>query len=271
VIEAARARTTPRQRARPASAAPEPPVDLPARELTWPVIEARTTLSDRIYAVVRGRILSGQLAPLTLVREQQVAQGMGVSRTPAREALSRLATEGFLERGPRRTFRVPAVAVEDLVDLYTVLRSLEVLAGELAFPRIHPRDLEGLEELNATFAEAVNAEDVAAAVELNDRFHHSLAALCGNPYLCRLLDDLRSQVHRLEVLEFSGMLLDPNRDGRRGLRRDKWVKQHAAILDAVRHGRHERARDLLLENRSLVFRAKVGHVRARQKKAADGA
>lgn len=187
---------------------------------------------------------------------------MGVSRTPVREALSRLASEGFLERLPHRGFRVPERSIEDLVHLYPVVQALEVLAGELAFPRITHTDLDQLEEANRGFAQAIEANDVPTAVDLNDRFHHLLADLSGNPVLSRVLDDLRSQVHRLEVLDFSTVLLQSSADGDVQVSRDTWVKQHTEIIDALRKGEHDRALAILRANRSFVFQPKASQAQA---------
>jgi DNA-binding GntR family transcriptional regulator len=236
----------------------------PGPDARWPLLGSGRTLAQAAYEVVRERIVAGELAPLTFIREEELAGAMGVSRTPVREALGRLASEGFLERVPQRGFRVPERSLDDLVHLYPVLQALELLAGDLAFPRIGPADLQRLEEANEGFARAVDSNDVVAAVELNDRFHHLLADLSGNPVLCRLLDDLRMQVRRLEVLDFSAILLGSGSGGSSPMPRDSWVKQHAAIIDALHRGEHARARDLLRENRSFVFEAKVGQVQAIQ-------
>lgn len=226
------------------------------------MLDSGRTLASTVYEVVRDRILSGELAPSAPVREEELANAMGVSRTPVREALNRLATEGFLERAPRRGLRVPARSIGELVQLYPVLQALELLAADLAFPRIGPEELERLEEINAAFARAVDASDIVTAIELNDRFHHLFAGLSGNAVLCHLLGDLRMQVRRLEVLDFSAMLLDLGGEGR--MPRDSWVTQHAAMLEALRRGDRARARELLRENRSLVFEAKVRQVRRMQ-------
>src|SRR6185503_1007776 len=180
----------------------QPAPDATTREPAWPVIGSGQTLAARVYEVVRDRILANALAPRTYVREEELATAMGVSRTPVREALNRLASEGFLERLPHRGFRVAERSIEELAHVFTVVQALELLASELAFPRIRPSDLARLEEANAGFAAAVAKNDVATAVDLNDRFHHMLAEMSGNPVLPRLLDDLRRQVHRLEVLDF---------------------------------------------------------------------
>jgi DNA-binding GntR family transcriptional regulator len=242
-------------------------VETPSTQLEWPVIGDASTLSEKIYQAVRERILSGQIPPEGSVREEQIAELMGVSRTPVREALSRLAIEGFLERIPRRGFRVPAQALEELVDLYPVLQALEVLAAEIGFPRVQTSDLDRLENLNASFARAVAESNVAGAIELNDLFHHTLASLSGNATLCRILEDLRNQVRRLEVLDFSDVMRERAGGEGASLRPDEWVKQHAALLSALRAGDHKQALKLLRDNRSLVFQAKVGEAKARQERS----
>ena len=233
----------------------------------WPVLGSNETLAEKVYGVVRDRILSSDLGPRTHVREEELAKAMGVSRTPVREALSRLASEGFLERLPHRGFRVPERSIEELVHLYPVVQALELLAGELAIPRITRENLDDLEEANRGFAEAVEANNVATAVDMNDRFHHALAELSGNPVLSRLLDDLRIQVHRLEVLDFSAVLLESG-DGAESVSRDTWVRQHSMLIDALRNGETAKALAVLKENRSLVAQAKVSKALAIQEASA---
>jgi DNA-binding GntR family transcriptional regulator len=234
----------------------------------WPVIGSSRTLAQRVYEVMRDRILANELSPLAYVREEELATAMMVSRTPIREALNRLATEGFLERLPHRGFRVARRSIEELAHVYTVLQSLELLACELAFPHITPADLARLEEANAGFAAAIAANDVSTAVDLNDRFHHLFAELSGNPVLSRLLDDLRQQVHRLEVLDFSAVLLAPDDEEQAPIARDTWVKQHAEFIDALRAGDQRRALDIMRANRSFVFQKKVDQARAKAREAA---
>jgi len=229
------------------------------RPALWPQIGLGQTLTARVYEVLRDRIVSGEVPPLSFIREEEVGRAMGVSRTPVREALNRLATEGFLDRLPHRGFRVPERTIDDLIHLYPVMQALEVLAAELACPRLTAGELDRLEEINSGFANAIAANDVSTAVELNDRFHHSLSELSGNPVLCGLLDDLRGQVHRLEVLDYTWVLLDTNPEA--PFPKDQWVTQHAAIIAALRRGEFDRARELLRANRSLVFEAKLDQVR----------
>jgi len=239
----------------------------PRRADEWPVIGASDTLAERAYQIVRDRIIANALAPETYVREEVLATAMGVSRTPVREAFNRLASEGFLERVPHRGFRVAERSIDELADVFIVLQALEMLASELAIPRVKPADLLRLEEANAGFATAMAANDVATAVDLNDHFHHTLAEMSGNPVLSRLLEDLRRQVHRLEVLDFSSLLLETEGQEEGSIPRDTWVKQHAEFIDALRAQDHTRALELIRANRSFVFQKKVDQARANARAA----
>jgi DNA-binding GntR family transcriptional regulator len=243
--------------------------DAPARsDQRWPVIGSSRTLAQRVYEVMRDRILANELTPLEYVREEELANAMLVSRTPIREALNRLASEGFLERLPHRGYRVARRSIEELAHVYTVLQSLELLACELAFPHITPTDLARLEEVNAGFAGAIAANDVSTAVDLNDRFHHLFAEQSGNPVLSRLLDDLRQQVRRLEVLDFSSVLLESGDEDQATISRDTWVKQHTEFIEALRAGDQRRALEIMRANRSFVFQKKVDQARANARAAA---
>lgn len=225
------------------------------------------TLAEKAYQAIRDRILAGALTPLSYIREEALASALGVSRTPVREALSRLASEGFLDRVPHRGFRVAARSIDELADVFVVLQALELLATELAIPRISAEDLDRLEEANAGFAAAIEADDVNTAVDLNDHFHHTLAEMSGNPVLSRLLEDLRRQVHRIEVIDFSSVMRESDQDEDRAISRTTWVKQHAAFIGALRERDQLRALEIMRQNRSFVFRKKVDQARANARAA----
>jgi DNA-binding GntR family transcriptional regulator len=214
----------------------------------WPKLGTGRTLTDEVYGVIRERLTESFWAPGSFIREADVGEAMGVSRTPVREALGRLASEGLVERIPHRGFRVPARSMEELMDLYPVLQALEVLAGELAFPRMGEVALRQMEEANRAFAEALERNDTVAGVELNDRFHEVVSNHCGNPVLQELLDDLRGQIRRLEFVDFTHVLEEVSGDTRR-----KWVRQHQGVVDAVRAGDLDEARRILHENRSIAY------------------
>jgi DNA-binding GntR family transcriptional regulator len=209
---------------------------------TWP-LPATRTLSEQVYHAVRARIMAGALAPGTFLREKDL-ETMGVSRTPIREALGRLASEGFLERLPHRGFRVPEESVANLLELYPIVASLELLAGRLAFDRFTTEDVARLRDINARLAEARDRGDVRAMLDLNTAFHRLITERGGNRRLALLLDDLRSQLSRLEHWYYSG------RD-----RTQRSIQEHEEIIAAVERGDRARALELLERNMSLTYRS----------------
>ncbi len=210
----------------------------------WPLPQART-LSEQVYRAVRARIMDGGLAPGTFLREKDL-ESMGVSRTPIREALGRLASEGFLERLPHRGFRVPEESLANLLELYPIVASLELLAGRLALDHFAPSDLAQLKAVNGRLAEARDRGDVRAMLDLNTEFHRLISERGGNRRLAMLLDDLRSQLTRLELWYYSG------RD-----RTQRSIREHEEITAAIESGDRPRALSLLERNMSLTYRSLV--------------
>lgn len=207
----------------------------------WPRIPPNT-LGEQAYRAIRARIVEGLIAPGEFVREKDVNEAMGISRTPVREALYRLATEGFLERIPHRGFRVPEEPLKNLLELYPIVASLDLLAGRLAIPRLRPDDLARLSQINSRLRRARDAGDATAASEHNGQFHDLFAERSANSRLAELLRDLRSQLTRLELWYYSDRELT-----------QRSISEHDDIIQALVAGDHERALTLLEHNMSLTY------------------
>ncbi|MEX2526123.1 MAG: GntR family transcriptional regulator [Gemmatimonadota bacterium] len=208
----------------------------------WPRV-SQTTLADQAYKAIRARILSGDLALGEFIREQEVSGALGVSRTPVREALGRLASEGFLERIPHRGFRVPEERWDSLLELYPIVSTLELLAGRLALPLLTADDIQRLKAINGQMSAERDGGDVRKLIELNNQFHHLICRRSGNQRLSELLDDLRSQLSRLELWYYS-----------QPLRTEESVSEHDELIRAIESGQLERALDLLEHNMGLTYR-----------------
>lgn len=202
----------------------------------WPQIEA-TTLADRVYQIVRNRILHRELVPGSFIREQEVSEATGVSRTPVREALNRLASQDFLERVPHRGFRVPDRPWEALLEIYPIVSALEMLAATLSFRQLTAADLRRMEELNRQLEEASLAGDTKALVESNNSFHRIFSDRSGNDRLSELLDQLRAQVSLLDRLYFS---VSENSE--------RALAEHEEILEALVREDYAEAFELLRLN-----------------------
>lgn len=208
---------------------------------SWPSV-SQSTLADQAYEAIRDRIVNGELSVGEFVREQEVSEALGVSRTPVREALGRLASEGFLDRIPHRGFRVPEEALNNLLELYPILSSLEILAGKLALPILTDGDIRRLREINERMAERRDAGRVRELIRLNDSFHKVFARRCGNQRLVDLLGDLRSQVKRLEVWYYSD-----------ASRIQDSIDHHGKLIRAIEGSDHEGVLELLEDNMALTY------------------
>jgi DNA-binding GntR family transcriptional regulator len=203
---------------------------------SWPTV-ANTTLADQVYLIIRNRVLQGELAPGSFLREPEVSAATGVSRTPVREALNRLASEGLLERFPHRGFRVPSDPWEVLLEVYPMVSALESLAVSLGIERIDNKTLEELTALNEKLKRAAAKENVEAMVDLNNRFHQRICAQCGNRRLMDLLTGLRDQVTLLDHWYYSRPEFAVHS-----------YEEHDRILEALRAQRHDEARSYLRHN-----------------------
>jgi DNA-binding GntR family transcriptional regulator len=192
-------------------------------------------LSERVYEELRGWIVSGELAPGEVLRDGELAEHLGVSRTPVREAIRRLVDNGLLEASANRWTRVAEIRPEDVDHLLPIVRSLEVLALELALPRLEPDGLREMEEANGRLEQAVAAGDHVAAAEANRAFHNAFLSRAGNPELEHLLLTVTLKFKRTGVFYFRAVEGAPAES----------VAEHADLIEAVRGGRPDRMRKAL--------------------------
>jgi len=169
------------------AAAARPPVSLPA--------------SQRAYAYIRSRILSGELASDTFVEEEHISALIGVSRTPVREAFSRLQAEHLIELVPRRGARVRGVTLRDMVEFYEVRRIMEGhVAGLLCRARAGapPAMRRVLEEMRALLP-----DPDARYLVLDAAFHEALVAASGNAVLMGMYAGLSIRQRRVALISLT--------------------------------------------------------------------
>lgn len=147
--------------------------------------------SDRVYAELLGRISGGEFAAGERLFEQALAQDLGVSRTPVRDALKRLAAEGLVDTAPHKGAQVVSFTAEDTAELYELRAQFEPVACRLAVPRLGEEDLAELEELDRRMQEIVaQGRDPAELTALNNAFHAVFVERCGNRHLAIALQAL---------------------------------------------------------------------------------
>ena len=163
-------------------------------------------LRDVVFQTLRQAILRGELEPGERLMEIHLANRLGVSRTPIREAIRKLELEGLVVMIPRRGAIVASITEKDLKDVLEVRRTLEIMAGEMACERITPELLKQLEEAGREFMKLKDTNDFTSLAEVNVKFHDIIYAATDNQRLITILNNLREQMYRyrLEYLKDTG-------------------------------------------------------------------
>ncbi len=176
-------------------------------------------LSGRVYDALKSAIIAGQIPAGAKLTESNVAQTLGVSPTPVREAFQRLAAEGFLAIAPWRGATVQPFSEQDVVETYQCREMLEGLACRLAAERI---DAPGIAELRRLLGESRRARTAASVVELNSRIHEVMLRYAGNQKLKAMLALLQDMIMR-----------DRNLTADSTVRRSQIQDEHRAVLAAL--------------------------------------
>lgn len=200
----------------------------------------RRLLRDEAYTVIRAAIVEGDLAPGEVVRDIELATRLGLSRTPVREALSRLTDEGLIESKPHAFTRVTPLLRQATHDAFQVVSAMHQLAVSLAVPRMAGADIDELTRLNADFAAALDAGDVPAALAADDAFHDVFIAVAGNRAVADTIERFSPLIRRLERLRFGSL---PGKHS---------VRVHAAMVKAAAAGDVATATALTEQNWSAL-------------------
>ncbi|KJF74781.1 GntR family transcriptional regulator [Agrobacterium arsenijevicii] len=145
------------------------------------------SLTEQAYAILRERVIVGELAPGVDVSEPELAEQLQMSKTPVREALARLCVEGLMEAFPRRGYRVTPVTLKDMNDLFAIRGALEGTAAALAAQNLTETELETLDGLADTTYIVGENVSTKTFVASNERFHSAIASGSGNPRLHSLV------------------------------------------------------------------------------------
>jgi DNA-binding GntR family transcriptional regulator len=161
-------------------------------------------LREQVVQHVRAEIISGQSAPGTMYSVPSLAEDLGVSTTPVREALLELARYGLIGPVRNRGFKVLEPTLEELLELFELRELLEVRAAELLALR-KPRKLDDLISLADGVREAVKADDVTGYLEADRRFHHAFIAAAGNTLLTEMAMAARDKMRLYGIASRAGL------------------------------------------------------------------
>lgn len=219
-------------------------------------LHQRSLLRDDVYRSLRDAIIRGDLHPGEKLRDAELSEWLGVSRTPIREALLRLERAGLVVATPGRLTMVAPENDDAVRHAQQVAAELHALAITLAAPRLKPQDLAEMERANqalttalgATPAEESTADQTSArpaadgselaqnAIDADDAFHNVAVQACGNPLIAEHLESVTATLRRREFLHFGSMTGSES------------PTQHSAIVGALRAGDVQGAAELTRQN-----------------------
>lgn len=194
-------------------------------------------LRDVVFNTLRQAILKGELAPGERLMEIQLAERLGVSRTPIREAIRKLELEGLVLMVPRKGAEVAKISEKSLRDVLEVRRSLEELAIELACQRMSQEAVEELEKKQEEFKSAVENGSAMDIAETDEAYHDVIYKGTCNDRLVQMINNLREQMYRYR-LEY---IKDEDK-------RQILLLEHDNILKAVRQRKVQEAKEAMREH-----------------------
>lgn len=187
-------------------------------------------LRDVVFNTLRQAILTGELKPGERLMEIHLANKLGVSRTPIREAIHKLELEGLVILIPRRGAEVAQITEKSMNDVLEVRRAMDALCVELACDRISSEELEKLKNACDAFAEAVKTKDIRAIAQADVALHDIIVQATGNQRLVQLINNLSEQMYRYRF-EY---LKDTSRH-------ECLIKEHRMIYEGIKEKNKEAA------------------------------
>ena len=151
-------------------------------------------LKERVYNSIKASILDFRLLPGVKLSDKQIAQEMGISRTPVREALVRLSEQGLVETHPNRGVTVKSFTVSEIDNLYTLREALEVLAVRQAIPKLDSERIEALRKPTDRFLSLLKSNNLIRLIDSDEAFHDLISTYSENRPLINFLRSLHDQI-----------------------------------------------------------------------------
>lgn len=194
-------------------------------------------LRDVVFNTLRQAILRGELKPGERLMEIQLANKLGVSRTPIREAIRKLELEGLVLMIPRKGAEVADITEKSLLDVLEIRRALEELSAQLACDRITKEEIQELVKEAEGFKRALKSKDVTEIAEADVRFHDVIYLATKNQKLIQLLNNLREQMYRYRVEYLKKEDVYP-----------QLIREHEEIIEHISKKEKEKATQIVCQH-----------------------
>lgn len=210
-------------------------------------------LRDVIFDTLREAIITGELKPGERLMEVQLAEKMGVSRTPVREAIRKLELEGWVLMTARKGASVAGISMKDIMDVLEVRAALDGEAAFLAAARITEDEIKELKSIEAQFAKYVEKGNFQGMIKKDVEFHEAIYRSSRNDKLIQIVSNLREQVHRFRVMYTKDFSIPGD-----------LVKEHIEIFEAITLREAEKAQKaayLHIENQKEAIVKSMKNIR----------
>jgi len=188
-------------------------------------------LSKKVYRALKERIIEEDLKPGEKILEVNIAEQLGVSRTPIREALRELAAEGFVKMIPNQGMVVSNISIEEIKEVLQIRKLLEGFAASIAAKKINKGEIKKLEKIIEKMNISISKDNVLVYSDLNGEFHNLILKVCGNKRLIKICTNLSGADHRFRIRAL--------RDNSKRLKYS--IKEHQKIVDALKRKDPEQA------------------------------
>ena len=195
-------------------------------------IQNHRPLREMVYEELKMQILTGAIIPGTRMMEVELAEEMGVSRTPIREAIRKLEKEGLVVIEPRRGAYASQISTQDMVEILEVRENMEGLAAFFAASRMQPEEMAELKEIETKYNDAVIKGSMEDMIKYDTRFHRIIVESCNNKILVQMIEQLQELVLRFRYIYYDNFR-----------RADNMPEEHRIIIEAIESGNAEAARD----------------------------
>ena len=182
-------------------------------------------LREIVYEELKRQIMVGEIAPGTRMMEVELAEEMGVSRTPVREAIRKLEKEGLVTIEPRRGAYASDISAKDMVDILEVRQDLEGMAAGIAAQRITEESRLELESIARQYKESVDSEDIEQIIRNDEAFHKYIVGLSENKTLIKMVSQVQELALRFRYIYYEDFSRFKNQP-----------TEHQAIVDAIVRG-----------------------------------
>jgi DNA-binding GntR family transcriptional regulator len=219
-------------------------------------LPARKSFGQYVYENLKRAIVRGELDPGSRVVESRVAEALGISRTPVREAIHKLEREGLLSQNPTSGFFVKGLSRADIEETFGIRGVLESYAARLAAIKHRQEELKPLEEKIREYQKYLDLKDMDALPRINTEFHDLLYALSRSPRLIKMIHDLKDQIFRFRqvILKMESMAKISNKDHRLMLQSIR--KRDADVVERLVREHILRGRDVVLDEFDMQNRGK---------------